>query len=84
MGFTSLSKAHKENDKVVAKAYGIDLSMSDEEIALELMRRSVKLAKSKEKKKKKRKIHVEKEIKNTEKKQDMADLPFAEQEDKSS
>ena len=79
-----LSKAHKENDKVVAKAYDIDLSMSDEEIALELMRQSVKLAKSKEKKKKKRKIHVEKEIKNTEKKQDMADLPFAEHEDKAS
>lgn len=76
-----LSKAHKENDKVVAKAYDIDLSMSDEEIALELMRRSVKLAKSKEKKKIKRKIHVEKEMKNTEKKQDMADLPFVEQEE---
>ena len=79
-----LSKAHKENDKVVAKAYDIDLSMSDEEIALELMRRSVKLAKSKEKKKKKRKIHVKKEMKNTEKKQDMADLPFVEHEDKAS
>ena len=48
-----LAKAHKENDKVVAKAYDIDLSMSDEDIALELMRRSVKLAKSKERKKKK-------------------------------
>ena len=45
------------------------------------MRRSVKLAKSKEKKKIKRKIHVEKEMKNTEKKQDMADLPFVEQEE---
>ena len=76
-----LSKAHKENDKIVAKAYDIDLSMSDEEIALELMRRSVKLAKSKEKKKKKRKIHVEKEMKNTEKKQDMANLPFVEQDE---
>lgn len=76
-----LSKAHKENDIVVAKAYGIDLNMSDEDIAIELMRRSVKLAKSKEKKKKKRKIHVEKEMKNTEEKQDMANLPFAEQDE---
>lgn len=78
-----LSKAHKENDIVVAKAYGIDLNMSDEDIAIELMRRSVKLAKSKEKKKKKkkRKIHVEKEMKNTEVKQDMANLPFAEQDE---
>jgi hypothetical protein len=50
-----LAKAHKENDKVVADAYGIDLSMNDEDIALELMRRSVKLAKSKEKKSKKKK-----------------------------
>ena len=76
-----LSKAHKENDKVVAKAYDIDLSMSDENIALELMRRSVKLAKSKEKKKKKRKIHVEKEMKNTEKKQDPENFPFAEKDE---
>jgi hypothetical protein len=76
-----LSKAHKENDIVVAKAYGIDLNMSDEDIAIELMRRSVKLAKSKEKKKKKRKIHIEKEMKNTEEKQDMANLPFAEQDE---
>ena len=62
-----LAKAHRENDKVVAQVYGIDLKMTDEEIALELMRRSVKLAKSKEKKKKKRKNHVKKEMKNTEK-----------------
>jgi hypothetical protein len=55
--------------------------MSDEDIAIELMRRSVKLAKSKEKKKKKRKIHIEKEMKNTEEKQDMANLPFAEQDE---
>ena len=79
-----LSKAHKENDKVVAKVYDIDLGMSDEDIALELMRRSVKLAKSKDKKKKKRKIYVEKEMKNTEEKQDMANLPFVEQDEKSS
>ncbi len=76
-----LSKAHKENDKVVAKVYDIDLNLSDEEIALELMRRSMKLAKSKDKKKKKRKIHIEKEKKNTEEKQDMANLPFVEQDE---
>lgn len=49
-----LAKAHKENDKVVAMVYGIDLKMSDEEIALELMRRSVKMAKKKDEKKKKK------------------------------
>lgn len=74
-----LAKAHRENDKVVAKAYGIDLNMSDEEIALELMRRSVKLAKSKEKKKKKRKKRVKKETKKTEKKLVTGDLSFVEQ-----
>jgi hypothetical protein len=58
-----LSKAHKENDKVVAKAYGIDLSMSDEDIALELMRRSVKLAnKTKKKSKKKRTTKTKKTL----------------------
>jgi hypothetical protein len=46
-----LAKAHKANDKVVAEVYGIDTNMSDEDIALELMRRSVKMAKPKEKKK---------------------------------
>lgn len=50
-----LAKAHKENDKVVAKAYDIDLNMNDEEIALELMRRSVKMAKKKDDKKNKKK-----------------------------
>ena len=49
-----LAKAHKANDKAVAKAYDIDLKMSDEEIALELMRRSVKMAKKKDEKKKKK------------------------------
>lgn len=38
-----LLKAHKANDKVVAKIYGID-SKDEEEIVLELMRRSVKMA----------------------------------------
>lgn len=49
-----LANAHKANDKAVAKAYDIDLKMSDEEIALELMRRSVKMAKKKDEKKKKK------------------------------
>lgn len=73
-----LAKAHKENDKVVAKVYGIDLDMSDEEIALELMRRSVKLAKSKEKKKKRRKKHPKKVIKQTKKVLVTGDLKFEE------
>lgn len=47
-----LLKAHADNDKAVAKAFGIDLRMSDEAIALELMRRSVKLASIVPKKKK--------------------------------
>ena len=47
-----LLKAHANNDKAVAKAFGIDLRMSDEAIALELMRRSVKLATMMPKKKK--------------------------------
>ena len=74
-----LAKAHKENDKVVANAYGIDLNMSDEEIALELMRLSVKLAKSKDNKKKKRKKRVKKEAMKTEKKLVTGDLSFVEQ-----
>ena len=72
-----LAKAHRENDKVVAKAYGIDLNMSDEEIALELMRRSVKLAKSKDKKKR-RKKHPKKVIKQTKKVLVTGDLKFEE------
>lgn len=75
-----LSKAHKENDKVVARVYDIDLNMSDEEIAIELMRRSVKLAKSKEKKKKKRRLVVKKVDNKPEKKHVMGNLPFAEQD----
>jgi hypothetical protein len=59
-----LAKAHKANDKAVAKAYDIDLKMSDEEIALELMRRSVKMAKKKDEKKKKKKTK-KKAIKET-------------------
>lgn len=76
-----LSKAHKENDKVVAKVFDIDLNMSDEEIAIELMRRNAKLIKSKEKKKKKRKrIVAKKEEKKPEKKHVMGNLPFVENE----
>jgi len=60
----NLAKAHKANDKAVAKAYDIDLKMSDEEIALELMRRSVKMAKKKDEKKKKKKTK-KKAIKET-------------------
>lgn len=76
-----LAKAHKANDKVVAKAYSIDLNMSDEEIALELMRRSVKLAKPKMKKRKKKSKEETKKVDiNVNLKNDMRELPFAEQE----
>ncbi|MBQ9641550.1 MAG: methylase [Bacteroidaceae bacterium] len=75
-----LAKAHKANDKVVAKAYGIDLNMSDEEIALELMRRSVKMAMLKTKRKKKRRVFPKKEMKRAEKETGMENLPFREQE----
>jgi len=76
-----LAKAHKANDKVVAEAYGIDTNMSDEDIALELMRRSVKMAKPKEKKKKKRKVQLKKETKKIQNRPDMEEFPFAEQDD---
>ena len=75
-----LAKAHKANDKVVAKVYGIDLNMSDEEIALELMRRSVKMAMLKTKRKKKRRVFPKKEMKRAEKETGMENLPFREQE----
>ncbi len=65
-----LSKAHKDNDKVVAEAYDIDLSMSDEDIALELMRRSVKLADKTKKKPKKKRTS---KMKNTPRKKQNAD-----------
>ena len=52
--------------------------MSDEEIALELMRRSVKMAMPKSKKKKKRMKLQKKEIKKN--KTDMEELHFIEQE----
>ena len=54
-----LTDAHNENDKAVAAIYaeyGINLSMTDEEIALTLMRVCMKLAAPKPKKRKKAKI----------------------------
>ena len=75
-----LAKAHKANDVEVAKAYDIDQNMSEEEIALELMRRSVKMAMSKTKKKKKRKKQLKKEIKKVEDRIINGKLPFMDQE----
>ena len=75
-----LAKAHKANDKVVAEAYGIDLNMSDEEIALELMRRSVKLTMSKKKKGKKQlKKGIKKVYNKVDNRTDKGELPFVEQ-----
>jgi len=73
-----LAKAHKANDKVVAKAYDIDLNMSDEEIVLELMKRSVKMAKAKAKKKKKK--QQKKRIKKVENISEIEKLSIEEQE----
>ena len=72
----NLAAAHKANDRVVAKVYDIDLKMSDEEIALELMRRSVKMAKQKAKRKKKRKKRPKKEVKKVEKVSLQTDINF--------
>ena len=44
----------RKNDSAVAKAYGIDLNLTDEEIALILMRRSVEMSKPKPKRKKRK------------------------------
>mgnify|MGYP002524437128 FL=1 len=49
-----LVDAHRKNDRIVAKAYGIDLNLTDEEIALILMRRSVEMSKPKPKRKKRK------------------------------
>jgi len=53
-----LLRTHHKNDRAVADAFGIDLTWSDEQIALELMRRSVRLARPrpKTKRRKKRKL----------------------------
>ncbi|MBR1400436.1 MAG: N-6 DNA methylase [Prevotella sp.] len=50
-----LLEAHKANDKLVAKIYGIE-TQNEEEIVLELMRRSVEMSKKADKPKKKRKV----------------------------
>ena len=50
-----LMEAHKKNDRAVFAAYaylGINSNMTDEEIAMKLLRESVRLAKTKDKKKK--------------------------------
>ena len=49
-----LVDAHRKNDRIVAKVYGIDLNLTDEEFALILMRRSVEMSKSKPKRKKRK------------------------------
>lgn len=49
-----LVDAHRKNDRIVAKVYGIDLNLTDEEIALILMRRSVEMSKPKPKRKKRK------------------------------
>lgn len=49
-----LVDAHRKNDRAVAKAYGIDLNLTDEEIALILMRRSVEMSRPKPKRKKRK------------------------------
>lgn len=49
-----LVDAHRKNDRIVAKVYGIDLNLTDEEIALILMRRSIEMSKPKPKRKKRK------------------------------
>lgn len=51
----SLVRAHQKNDRVVADIFGINLSDDDEQIALELMRRSTNLSRRKPKRKIKKK-----------------------------
>ncbi len=57
-----LLEAHKANDKLVAKIYGIE-TKDEEDIVIELMRRSVDMAKKADKPKKKRKSRKKKKIK---------------------
>ncbi len=77
-----LAKAHKANDKAVAKAYGIDQDMSDEAIVLELMRRSVKMAMANSKKKKKRSNNKQKgKVKAEENETEIERSFFAEHEE---
>lgn len=81
-----LLKAHLDNDAAVLKAYGFegswarDIENHETEIALELMRRSVKLAKSKEKKKRRKKHVGKEEIMSPVEKPVVRDLPFVEKE----
>lgn len=49
-----LLRAHQQNDRAVAAAFGIPAEWTDEQIALELMRRSVRLAQPKHKRKRKK------------------------------
>lgn len=49
-----LVDAHRKNDRAVANAYDIDLNLTDEEIALILMRRSAEMSKPKPKRKKRK------------------------------
>ena len=83
---SKLLKAHLDNDAAVLKAYGFegswarDIENHETEIALELMRRSVKLAKSKEKKKKRKKNVGKEKIMSFVEKPVVGNLPFAEQE----
>ena len=50
-----LVQAHRDNDRVVADAFQIDLQLTDEEIALELMRRYERIVTHKSRKNKSRK-----------------------------
>ena len=43
-----LLRAHQQNDRVVAEAFGIPADLTDEEVAMELMRRSVRMAKARD------------------------------------
>ena len=81
-----LLKAHLDNDASVLKAYGFDASWAKDienhetDIALELMRRSVKIAQANVKKKKKRKLQPKEETIKAEKIPDMEEFPFEDQQ----
>ena len=57
-----LLEVHKTNDKLVAMIYGID-DNDEEKIVLELMRRSVDMAKKADRPKRKRKVRKTKKVK---------------------
>lgn len=81
-----LLKAHLDNDASVLKAYGFDASWAKDienhetDIALELMRRSVKIAQANVKKKKKRELQPKEETIKVEKIPDMEEFPFEDQQ----